>query len=154
MSKKAKRILIISVSALLIILIVFIVMNKTVTGSINVNDNSDKSLDFVAREDNSTIELPATTGIYLKADTLNQSVDFYNPDNNRCYFIISVYLSDDTLIYRSDYIKPAQHIYDIQLNQELQSGIYQNCKMVYNCFSLDTKTPLNSGEISIEINTI
>ncbi len=56
---------------------------------------------------------------------------------------------------KSDYIKPNEHIDSITLNQKLQTGIYKNCKMVYNCYTLNTaKTPLNSGEFAIEINSI
>lgn len=89
----------------------------------------------------------------LKSGQLNQTVDFYNPAENNCYFQISLFLSDDTLIWKSDYIAPSEHITDITLHQELLKGLYPNCRLLYECYTLDAKSPLNSGEMILEINS-
>ena len=113
---------------------------------------SDKVLDFTPAEEGKSIQIPAVTGIYMRSGQLNQTVDFYNPKENNCYFVISLYLSDDTLIYKSDMIAPAEHIKEITLLQELKRGIYRNCRLVYNCYSLDNKTQLNGSNVVLEIN--
>lgn len=113
---------------------------------------SDKVLDFTPAEERKSIQIPAVTGIYMRSGQLNQTVDFYNPKENNCYFVISLYLSDDTLIYKSDMIAPAEHIKEITLLQELKRGIYRNCLLVYNCYSLDNKTQLNGSNVVLEIN--
>ena len=114
----------------------------------------EKTLDFVPAGDSSdSINIPAVTGLNLKSGQLQQKVDFYNPKENQCYFIISIYLSDDTLIYKSDYLAPTETITEINLLQTLQRGTYKNCRIVYNCYTLDSKAPLNSGNVKIEINS-
>lgn len=113
-----------------------------------------KTLDFVpaSEQENGKITIPGVTGLYLQHGQLNQTVDFYNPEKNKCYFVISLYLSDDTLIYRSDYIAPGKKVTDIKLLHELKRGIYKNCIMSYECYTLDGKSQLNGTNNRIEIN--
>ena len=89
----------------------------------------------------------------FKAEEIEQTVDFYNPEENKCYFQISIYLSDETLIYQSDLIAPSETLNKISLLMPLEHGIYRNCILRVDCFSLDDNTPLNGGEFSITINT-
>lgn len=114
----------------------------------------EKTLEFIPADerDSDNITIPGITGLNMKSNQLNQTVDFYNPDSNLCYFKISLYLSDDTLIYQSDYLKPSEHITEITLHQALRRGIYKNCRLVYQCYSLTDKIELNSGELKLEIN--
>ena len=49
-------------------------------------------------------------------------------------------------------IAPTEHIKEITLLQELERGIYRNCRLVYNCYSLDNKTQLNGSNVVLEIN--
>ena len=113
------------------------------------------TLDFTPageRQDN-TITIPGMTGITMKSGQLQQTVDFHNPEQNACYFVLSLYLSDDTLIYQSDFLAPGEHISEIVLNQTLQRGMYGKCRLVYECFTLDNKCALNTGEVILEINS-
>lgn len=89
----------------------------------------------------------------MKSGQIQQTVDFYNPEQNACSFVLSLYLSDDTLIYQSDFLAPGEHIVEITLNQALQQGVYGKCRLVYECFTLDNKCPLNTGEVVLEINS-
>lgn len=115
---------------------------------------SDKVLDFVpAGDNNGRIQIPAVTGVNMKAGQLEQAVDFYNPKENNCYFVITLCLSDDTVIYKSDMLAPGEHITAITLSQELQRGLYRNCRMIYNCYALDGKTKLNGSNVVLEINS-
>ena len=117
--------------------------------------STTKPLDFVPAVDSppNSITIPAVSGINLKSGQLQQKVDFYNPKENQCYFVISIYLSDDTLIYKSDYLAPEEKITEITLLQPLQKGTYRNCRIVYNCYTLDNKATLNSGDVKIEIHS-
>ena len=111
-------------------------------------------LDYIPYDDNNgKIRIPVIIGMSLKAYELEQTVDFYNPKVNNCYFIISLYLSDNTLIYKSALIAPDEHITNITLLHELQRGKYRNCKLVYNCVAMDGVTPLNGSDVAVEINT-
>lgn len=114
-----------------------------------------KPLDFEEYEEykNQSISIPGRSGIALAANTTTQTVDFYNPQENQCYFVISLYLSDGTMIYKSDYIKPGERITDIELLQTLKQGIYKNCTLNYDCFTLANKSRLNGSTIKLEINS-
>ena len=50
-------------------------------------------------------------------------------------------------------LAPAETIPEITLLQALQKGTYRNCRIVYNCYTLDSKSTLNSGDVKIEINS-
>lgn len=149
---------------LIVAILVLLVLLKCCNNKSNTPQPSDdrnqttsttKPLDFVPAVDapSNSITIPAVTGLNMKSCQLQQKVDFYNPKENQCYFVISIYLSDDTLIYRSDYLAPSETITEITLLQPLQKGTYKNCRIVYNCYTLDSKAALNSGDIKIEINS-
>lgn len=115
---------------------------------------TDNELDFVpAGDNNGRIQIPAVTGLNMRAGQLEQTVDFYNPQENNCYFVITLCLSDDTEIYKSDMLAPGEHITAITLSQELQRGLYRNCRMIYDCYALDGKTKLNGSNVVLEINS-
>ncbi|MBQ8028147.1 MAG: hypothetical protein IJ262_01930 [Clostridia bacterium] len=150
---------------ILIAVIVILVLLIFLLRSCNVNKPPDKgdtpstttssTLDFTPAIDyeDKSITIPGVTGINLKAGQLEQKVDFFNPNNNPCYFVISLYLSDGTLIYKSDFIAPSEHINNIKLTQVLKRGVYGNCRLVYDCYALNNKATLNSGEVKLEINS-
>lgn len=152
-------ILLLIVVILVLLLLLKCCNNKSNTpppsGDTSQTTSTTKPLDFIPAVDASpnSITIPAVSGINLKSGQLQQKVDFYNPKENQCYFVISIYLSDDTLIYKSDYIAPAETITEITLLQTLQKGTYRNCRIVYNCYTLDNKATLNSGDVKIEINS-
>ena len=89
---------------IIVIVVIVILSLKSCNGTTPKDNNdssdttSDKVLDFTPAEERKSIQIPAVTGIYMRAGQLNQTVDFYNPNENNCYFVISLYLSDDTLI--------------------------------------------------------
>lgn len=159
MEKKKKKRCIIGIILLVVLVIILLLClrschNEPLPDDTEPTTEETKSLDFVpADSSQESITIPATTGLNMAAGQLKQSVDFYNPDENNCYFKISLYLSDDTQLYQSELIEPSEHILDITLNQELEKGIYQNCRLTYDCYTLDeTMTPLNSGDVILEIN--
>lgn len=154
--KKRKRWAIICLIVIAVIIFILCLRGcQPETNSEPTIPEESKSLDFIpATKSENTITIPAITGLNMVAGQLQQAVDFRNPDTNHCYFQISLYLSDDTLIYQSGYLAPSEQIQKITLNQELEKGLYLNCRMVFDCFTLDEeKSPLNSGEIIIEINS-
>lgn len=57
------------------------------------------------------------------------------------------------MIYKSAMLAPGEHITAITLSQELQRGLYRNCRMIYNCYALDGKTKLNGSNVVLEINS-
>ena len=128
---------------------------RSCNNSVPPNPEPQPKLDFQEYTEykDKSIDIPCITGLNFKSGQLEQSVDFYNPDTNQCYFVISLYLSDNTLIYKSGYLEPSKHIKKINLTQELQRGLYKNCRLLYQCYTLDNKSQLNSGEAKLEINS-
>lgn len=119
----------------------------------NTSTTENKTLDFVPAGKDGRITIPGYAGIYFKAGTTQQAVDFHNPEINDCYFKISLYLSNDYLLYESNLIKPGEQLKEITINRKLEKGIYKNCLLVYQCYSLDDETPLNGSTQNIEINS-
>ena len=152
-----KKLYAVIISILLIIIaIMLIFLLRSCNTSVPPNDETPPpTLDFKEYEayKNESISIPGTTGLNFKSEQLSQTVDFYNPKNNPCYFVISLYLSDNTLIYKSDYLSPGEHINEITLNQKLKRGLYSNCRLLYECYTLENKSKLNSGDVKLEINS-
>lgn len=158
-NKRLQIILYIAAAIILIILIISLRHCNRFTPPPSDTDSttestSDKELDFLpAGDNNGRIQIPTVTGLNMRAGQLEQTVDFYNPKENSCYFVITICLSDDTVIYKSELLAPSKHITSITLSQELQRGLYRNCRMIYNCYALDGKTQLNGSNVVLEINS-
>lgn len=157
-NKKKKQILVISIAVLIVVFILLLMFLRSCQCSKpppNEKETTETNvLDFTPNNESSdSIIIPGINGMNLKSNQLEQKVDFYNPDENNCYFQISLYLSDNTLIWQSDLIKPSEHITQITLKQKLQRGLYRNCRLVYDCYTLDDKTTLNGGQVKLEINS-
>lgn len=159
MDKQKRRRVFSIIIAIVIIIVLILSLRCCQSGTPDNNgsgsettETEKKTLDFTPAEER-RIKIPAVTGINLKAGQLRQTVDFHNPKENDCYFVLSLYLSDDTLIYQSDMLAPSEQISEIELLQELQRGIYRNCRLVYSCFALDGKTKLNGSNVVLEINS-
>ncbi len=115
---------------------------------------SDKTLDFIPAGDEELIRMPGYGGLIFQSGTLQQYSDLHNPEVNKCLFVFSLYLSDGTLIYKSDYVKPGEVLNKITLNQTLEKGLYLNCELVIDCFmDNEEKTQLNGSIQTIEIKT-
>lgn len=101
------------------------------------------------------IQIPGYDLIRFRAGVLEQKVNMHNPEDNNCYFKLSLYLPDDTLIWQSELLEPGKAFYDIRLNQKLEAGEYNNAHLKYECFTYDEKqTPLNGADIKLTIKVI
>ena len=154
--KQIKRIVLVVLLAVVVVVILLLRScgDSPVIPSTNT-DPTKGTLNFTpaGEQQNNTIKIPGMTGIVMQSGQLEQTVDFHNPKENACFFVLSLYLSDDTLIYQSDYLAPGERITEIVLNQTLQRGVYGKCRLVYQCFTLDNKYALNTGEVVLEINS-
>ena len=115
--------------------------------------------------ENPNISIPGYESLDFKAGKTKQSVDFYNPDDNTCFFRISLVLKDETdtangeegnageetVLWTSDFIEPGEHVQSIKLRKELESGEY-TATLKYECFRLQDKTPLNGSNVELTLN--
>ncbi|MCD7957109.1 MAG: tRNA (uracil-5-)-methyltransferase [Lachnospiraceae bacterium] len=102
-----------------------------------------------------TIDIPGYGSITLKAGETEQSVNFYNPEQNTCYFRMTLLLSNGTQLWQSGLIEPGQGLYEITLEQTLEAGEYEEAVLKYECFAMDDdRTPLNGSEIKLTLNVM
>ncbi|MBR5291398.1 MAG: tRNA (uracil-5-)-methyltransferase [Clostridia bacterium] len=100
----------------------------------------------------SSISIPGFEGLSLKAGEKKQSVALKNPEQNPCYFVITLVLDDGTVLWESDYIAPGEISKPITLNQPLEAGTYPNSILRYSCFTLDkNRSPLNGAETKLTL---
>ena len=95
------------------------------------------------------IQIPGYTSIEIASGTKEVSVELVNPEENDVYFEISFYLPDtDETIYTSKLISPGQHLYDITLEREMETGEYP-LTVRYATYSADESlTPKNGAEVN------
>ena len=121
--------------------------------------------DYSNIEMNPNISIPGYESLDFKTGKTKQSVDFYNPDENTCFFRISLVIKDETdtangeegnageetVLWTSDMIEPGEHVKSIKFDKELESGEYAAI-LKYECFSLKDKTPLNGSNVELTLN--
>lgn len=87
-----------------------------------VDDTTSDSADVINPP--GRISISGFDKIVLKSDERIQNVSFKNPESNRCYFVIALYMQDGSLLYKSDLIAPGKTINSISLTQSLKTGVY------------------------------
>lgn len=98
-----------------------------------------------------TISIPGFETWTIDAGETRVSTNFYNPQKNRCYFVISVVLNDTgETIYESRYVKPGQHLYEVELTKALEAGRYP-ATIHYSTYSMNDQTPLNGADVPFEL---
>lgn len=95
--------------------------------------------------------IPGFDKLAFYADELTQKVNFYNPQENHCYFKMSLFVEDD-LLWQSGYVAPGCGFYEIILNHGIQQGSY-NGFLKIECFSYDGEV-LNSAKVHFELMVI
>ena len=96
------------------------------------------------------ITFPGIRYLRIDADTANVNVNLGNPEDNPCYFVISIILEDGTVIFESDMLLPGENLGDIELSQALASGEYE-ASIVYEAYDLGDQSQLNSAKVIITI---
>ena len=96
------------------------------------------------------IAIPGYEAIQLTADTLEQTICFPNPAQNCCYFQMSLYLEDGTLLWKSGDVAPGETSEPVVLSQPLAAGKYKNAILKYDCFTMDKKhSQLNGAQTKL-----
>ena len=147
-SKRKTKIWLLIILLLIALCVVFlIVLRQNSTEEGNSSDNQGK-----VQKNEDVISIPGYEGITLKADSLKQDINFKNPEQNTCYFVITLYLEDGTELWQSDYIKPGDVSSHVTLTQTLPEGAYPNAILHYSCFAMNIeKTPLNGAETKLTL---
>ena len=121
----------------------------------NAEDYTGDREVYQGEKNTDTIDIPGFDVMNLKAGTEEQSVNLYNPEQNTCYFQMSLLLPDGTELWKSGLVEPGKAVYEITLNQMLAAGEYENAMLKYECFAMDeAQTPLNGSEIKLTLNVL
>lgn len=152
----------------------------TLTGCFGNTESSGGKAekDYSNIEMNPNISIPGYESLDFVAGKKKQSVNFYNPKENTCYFRISLVLkTDDSIgtgtasgeneaketeeaggadvaeetLWTSELIEPGEEVKSIELDKELESGDYPAI-LKYECFSLKDETPLNGAKVEVIIH--
>ena len=123
------------------------------------NHNSDKESNGViwsGRQEvekeykSSSILVPGFNEIYFCADSLDQIVNLYNPDDNDCTMNFAIIMPDGTTIWEESNIQPGYGLYDIKINKKLEKGVYAGCVLSVRCFKDDLE--LNGCNITFTMH--
>lgn len=148
---------------------------ETSERAVATEESGDKpKKDYSNIVENPNIAIPGYESLTFTAGKKKQSVNFYNPKENTCYFRISLVLKGDgegadgtvgddkakvadgtngaaskeEVLWTSELIEPGEEIKSIKLEKELESGDYPAI-LKYECFSLKDETPLNGSNVEL-----
>lgn len=150
-SKRFPWILVVAAIALLALLL--IVGLKSCDGvSVPNYENEIDSTPTTVEKNNDSIAIPGYEGLTLNANSKKQDLCLPNPAQNTCYFQVSLFLEDGTLLWQSDLIEPGGISEPIVLEQALEKGAYPRAILRYSCFEMNKDlTPLNGAEIKVTL---
>lgn len=147
---KTTHILLSIIAFLLVLIAVMLIFVRcSIEPSSTDNPKKPSSTQIVKPE---SIAIPGYEGLELIAGTKKQTLSLPNPEQNACYFQISLYLEDGTMLWKSELIEPGEVSKPMTLKQKLEKGTYPNAILRYECFAMDgSMTPLNGAEMKLTL---
>lgn len=95
-----------------------------------------------------SITIPGFDRMTIKAGETVQEAALYNPENNECYFVLSLYMPDGAEIYHSSKLAPGETLDTIEMARPLEAGTYEGATLRYACYDFDDLKPLNGADIN------
>ena len=139
-------------AAVISLLIVLILTGNTPNDSNTGRENNESTeTEAVIEKNPDAIAIPGYEILELQANQRQQSLSLPNPPQNVCYFQISLYLEDGTLLWKSELVEPGLSSQPILLSETLEEGTYANAVLKYDCFKMDGQTPLNGAETKLTL---
>ncbi|MGM0214222.1 tRNA (uracil-5-)-methyltransferase [Enterococcus sp. AZ109] len=157
MREKKKIMTIIGLFIFLGLIVIGIGFNKKTNDAVVETEGQEWTgkKNIPVKKESESIAIPGFESMTFVKDEKKQTVNLYNPEINTCYFKLSLLLPDGTQIWESKFIEPGNGIYEIELNQELAEGEYENAILKYECFSMnEQQTPLNGSEIKFNLHIV
>lgn len=94
------------------------------------------------------IEIPGFNELTFVANQTIQQVNFYNPENNDCYFQMNLYVANE-LVWKSENVQPGYGYYEIELSRKLKQGEYP-AYLNIKCYNPNGEE-LNSANIRFDL---
>lgn len=136
---------------LIALLLLFILKGCDNAPMPNQENGADSATAAVEKNPDS-IAIPGYEMLELKAGSKEQSLCMPNPPQNCCYFQISLYMEDGTLLWESELIEPGKTSKPIVLSKALEKGMYPNAILRYSCYRMDEKlSALNGAEMKLTL---
>ena len=137
---------------LLIVCVVLVILLLQTCQPIGVDQTESTVPETTAQKNAGAISIPGYEMLELKADSKQQTIALSNPPQNNCYFEISLYLQDGTLMWESELIEPGKASKPLVLTKELTKGYYPKSVLRYACFAMNKdRTPLNGAETKVTL---
>ena len=89
--------------------------------------------------------------IHFAKNTKSQDFSFTNPEDNTCYMDVSLFSFNGEEIFSASRIEPGYTLANIELNKELNEGIYKDCSFVVRCYSMDDGAELNGATMNVNL---
>ena len=140
------------VVAAVIALLLFLIL-KRCSGAMPPNAGNTAINNCATVEKNpDSIAIPGYEMLEMKAGSKEQSLCMPNPPQNCCYFQITIYLEDGTLLWQSELIEPGTNSKPMVLSKALEKGMYPNAILRYSCYRMDESlAPLNGAETKLTL---
>lgn len=149
--KRFPWLLLIVAIALIAVLVLLILKGCDSAPLPNQGNGADSTAATVEKNPNS-IAIPGYEMLELKAGSKEQALCMPNPPQNCCYFQISLYLEDGTLLWQSELIEPGTNSKPMVLSKTLEKGMYPNAILRYSCYRMDEDlSPLNGAETKLTL---
>lgn len=98
-----------------------------------------------------SIAIPGFDRLVMKAGETAQEVTLDNPQQNNCYFVLSMYLPDGEKIYQSSKLAPGEILNSIELKRPLEAGTYEGVTLRYSCYDIDSLETLNGADVKFKL---
>lgn len=123
-------------------------MQNSNNGPLEFEDEQTKKISNPSNASTSdSISIPGIKKWTISSGKTTVETDFYNPEKNDCYFVLTVTLTaGNEQIYQSKYLKPGQHLYEIELTKGLEAGEYE-AVLRYDTYAIEDNSPLNGASV-------
>ena len=132
------------------LLVIKIVSQSPAKTPIKDTTSSSENEIVVAKQAN-TISVPGFERMQFVARQKEQTVNFYNPARNECYFEITLLLPSGEELFHSGLLAPGKNIDSITLNYALEPGTYEGATLRYSCYSIGDMAQLNGANITFDL---
>ena len=138
--------------ALVLFVVVLAVLFFHRCSAVPENIGDPAATEATVEKNKGSISIPGFEMLELQADSKNQTICLSNPAQNNCYFQISLYLEDGTLLWQSELIEPGEITEPLVLSEKLAKGYYPGAVLQYSCYRMDEElSPLNGAEMKVTL---
>jgi hypothetical protein len=100
-----------------------------------------------------TIAIPGFKKLTAEGQTLHAGA-ITNPEQNGCYFVVTLIMPGGAELYRSTYLAPGESLGDVDTLVPLAAGAYEGVTAKYSCYTMDDLKPLNGADITLTLEVL